>query len=143
MIQTPAIIKLSERVLVDIENAVRGFARINRYSVGEELRTQARAVVRSAKRAWWEKRKQLAHLARLVEAIDNLKIELQLAQQLHAFRSFGEFEAVAKLVGELGRQCGGWRKEAITKSRNASNANPSVQRAPILSAQAASQEAQS
>jgi hypothetical protein len=42
--QAPEIVKLAERVLVDIEIAVRGFPRYHKYASGAALRAQATRV---------------------------------------------------------------------------------------------------
>lgn len=44
----PPVIKLCERLLVDIELAVRRFARFHKYTFGSDLRTQAMNVTRLA-----------------------------------------------------------------------------------------------
>lgn len=138
--EAPAIVKLSERVLVEIEQAVRGFARSHKYACGAELRAAARRVAKAANRAWREHSRRLELISRLVLSIDDLKLELQVSQRLHAFKSFAQFEAIARLVSALGRQCGGWQKEQHRKGQNSSTPM-STERAQILSARDASQGA--
>lgn len=48
-------------------------------------------------------------LLRLVRAIDDLKLQLQLAKELALFQHFAEFEQLAGLAVEVGKQSGGWR----------------------------------
>jgi hypothetical protein len=107
----PPIAKLAQRLLIDIEQAVRGFARYNRYSVGADLRTQAMQVVRVCHRAWRERARQAYWTDQLVWAIDELKLTLQLAKDVHAFRGFAQFEQLIRLAEDLGRQAGGWKRQ--------------------------------
>jgi hypothetical protein len=110
-LEAPPIVKLAERVMVDIENVVRGFSRYHKYTVGTELRDHARQVTRCAHRAWRDHESRACWLNQLVFAVDDLKLTLQLSQRLKAFKSFAQFEALARLVSDLGRQCGGWQKQ--------------------------------
>ena len=81
----PPIVRLAERLVVQTEEAVRGFARYHKYTLGTELRQQVQQVYRLAHRAWRDKSKQLEWLTQLVWAVDELKLSMQLAQQLKAF----------------------------------------------------------
>jgi len=130
--QAPAIVRLSERILVEIESAVIGFARKHKFGVGDELRADARMVARRAQRAWRQRDRRTQLLEELGNSIDDLKLSAQVAQRIGSFSSFAQFEAIARLVNDLGRQCGGWQKQHLkSESRRAA---PSAGRAPILSA---------
>jgi hypothetical protein len=72
----------------------------------------------------------------LCSAVDDLKISMQLGKTVKAFGSFAEFEALAKLVHELGQQSGGWLKKLQSKGQNA-DAREQPQCAQILSTRAA------
>lgn len=96
--ELPPIAKLSQQILVSIEQAVIRFGRSHKYGVGADLRREGMRVARCVHRAWRERSRQLQRVHELAEAIDDLKITLQLAQGVGAFRSFGEFEALARLV---------------------------------------------
>jgi hypothetical protein len=137
--QLPKIVKDAEGLMREIELAVRTFPRYHKYAIGSELREQARNVTRLAHRAWRDRARQLEWSGKLAFAIDDLKFSLQLGQNVQAFKSFRQFEAIARLTAEVGMQCGGWRKEII-KGQNARAAS-SAQRPQILSSQAASPEA--
>ena len=131
----PQIVKSAERFMAEIEIAVARFPRAHRYTLGADLRKNAMEVARLAHRAWRDREFSLDALS---DAIDDLKLRLQLGQQVHAFVSFAQFEALARSLGDLGRQCGGWRKQR--RSVNGQNARPSSaaeQRSLILSARAA------
>ncbi|MFD1216374.1 four helix bundle protein [Microbulbifer celer] len=135
--QLPEIVKKSERLLVDIEQAVRGFARYHKYTLGTDMRRQAMAVLRMCHRAWRDRSRQLYWVNELVWAIDELKLSLQLGSQLHAFKSFKQFESLIRAAEEVGRCAGGWKRQLHRKGQN-SGSNASPERAQILSGRAAS-----
>jgi hypothetical protein len=115
----PPIVKLAERVLVEIEQAVRRFARFHKYTFGSTLRDRAWEACECAHQAWRDREHQAAWLTKLVHAIDNLKIALQLGSRIKAFASFRQFEMLARLVSDLGKQAGGWNKQLHPKGQNA------------------------
>jgi hypothetical protein len=139
--ESPAVVKLAQRVLVEIEEVVRTFPRFHKYAVGDELRTRARNVARTSIRAWRDSKRRGEWIGRLVTAVDDLKLDLQIAKEVKAFKSFDQFEALARNVLTLGRQCGGWQKQHL-KGQNSRTAT-SEGRAQILSAHDASQGANS
>lgn len=132
----PPIARLAQRILADVENAVRRFPRYHKYTVGSDLRAQAMQVARCVHRAWRESDQKLERVRELAAAIDDLKISMQLGKQVNAFASFAEFEAIARLVNDLGLQGGGWLRQLFAKGQNA-QAPALTQRASILSSQAA------
>ena len=124
--------------MADIEIAVSHFPRRHRYTVGARLSEQIMEVALCAHTAWRDQ--QIDSLKALASAIDRLKLQLQLAQQIHAFVSFGQFELLARTAADLGRQCGGWQKKRSSKRQNGQEPSP-AQRPQILSTRAASSEA--
>lgn len=137
--QTPAIVQLAELVLVQIEDAVKTFPRFHKYAIGAELRARARSTAQAACRAWRDVNQRTARLRGLEVSIDDLKLELQTAHRLKAFRSFAQFEPIARNVSNLGRQFGAWQRQHL-KSQNSQARSP-AERAQILSARDASQGA--
>ncbi len=109
----PPIISLAERIVVQMEIAVQRFARYHKYTLGTDLRKQSLEVYRLAHRAWRDKSQQIQWLTQLVWAVDELKLSMQLAQQLNVFASFGQFEQLAQLVATMGQQTGGWYKQQV------------------------------
>ncbi len=95
-------------LLLEMERAVKHFPRYYKYTLGSELRSQAMLVCRLVGRAWQDKAKTRYWLENLIPAIDDLKIQLQLAKDLHVFRNFAEFERLTTLTMGLGKQSGGW-----------------------------------
>lgn len=141
MAQTiPQIVRSAERFMADIEIAVTRFPRAHRHTLGSDLRRSAMEVTRLAHRAWRDRSGELQRLNELSDAIDDLKLRLQLGSQVRAFVSFAQFEALARSLSALGRQCGGWRKQRSAKGQNV-RPSAAAQRPLILSSRAASSEA--
>jgi hypothetical protein len=113
----PPIVRLAERLLLTIEEVVRQFPRYHKYTIGSELRQQAMSIMRLCHRAWHDKKQQSDWLKQLIWAIDDLKISLQLGKQIKAFKSFKQFEQLVLLIGELGKQSGGWYKQYHQKEQ--------------------------
>lgn len=137
----PPIVKLAERLLAEIEAAVRRFPRSYRYTHGSDLRAHAMKVAKLCHRAWRDRSRQTQWTSELVYAIDDLKLTMRLGQQIHAYVSFRQFEALYRLAIDLGRQCGGWLKQQRLKGQNAPASEAPEQRSSILSPRAASYEA--
>jgi hypothetical protein len=139
--ELPAISKLATRVAVAIEDAVsRRFAVKFKHSTGADLRQAARDVVRRAEQAWRERLYKLEAVEQLSRAVDDLKIEIRIADGVKAWGSMDEMEAVSRLVHDLGRQVGGWLRRLQPKDQDAGAARP-TQRVQILSSRSASQGA--
>jgi hypothetical protein len=135
----PPIVKLAGRVLKEIELAVRQFSRYNKYTVGADLRAHAMQVCKTAQRAWRNRARQAQLVTQLVWDIDDLRTVLQLGSALKVFASFAQFEMLARLLSDLGKQAGGWHRQHHPKGQNAGAVSAPPQRAQTLSAPAASQ----
>ena len=131
----PPIVKLAERLLVEIEQAVRRFARFHKYSFGADLRAQAMKVARLAHRAWRDHARQAEWVGQMVWAVDDLKLSLQLGSRIRAFTSFPQFEQLARLAADLGRQTGGWHRQLHPRVQNGPHRSDG-QRDQILSSHA-------
>ena len=127
--------------MLEIEQAVRRFPRYHKYTHGSRLRDQAMAVTQLAHRAWRDQAQRPRWTTDLVWAVDELKLSLQLGKQIQAFVSFRQFDMLARLASDLGKQCGGWRKQQHRDSQNVGAGKPPPQRAEILSSRAAPQGA--
>lgn len=134
--EAPAL-KLAARLRLELEFAVRGFKRRDRYDIGQTLRNEATAVSRIATMAWREPALRSFHLRDLARALDGLVLTMQLAQEARAFVSVDQFAAIHRTASELGRQVGGWIKKQHAKGQN-EGPHAASQRAQILSAHAAS-----
>lgn len=109
-IKTLPIWRDSQQLLLLIEQAVRHFPRYHKYTLGSELRRQAMLICRLLARAYNDKERRLRHVMSLHDAIEDLKIQIQLAKELAAFRHFQEFDTIARLAVAVGKQSGGWRQ---------------------------------
>jgi len=133
----PPIVQSAERLLVCIEQAVRGFPRDHKYTLGADLRRQAMTTVRLVHRAWRDKAQVDDVLQRLIWAVDELKPSLQLGRQIQTFASFAQFEACADLAVQLGKQCGGWQRHRMGNGQNSGGTSPRRERPDVLSTHAA------
>jgi len=108
----------ANRLLLELEQAVRRFPRYHKYALGADLRRQAMGVCRRIVRAAMAQADGRERaLERLTLAVEDLKLSIQLAKELQAFASFAEFARIAELVVAVGKQSGGWRKSAWAKAR--------------------------
>jgi len=98
-------------LLVATERAVLGFSRHHKYTLGSELRHNAMRCCQIISRVYSRKKQKHRLLIELNELIDDFKVRLTLAKELHAFLSFKTFELVVNLSVSLGRQAGGWLKK--------------------------------
>ena len=137
--QTPKLAQDVRRLRTDIENAVRGFVRFHKYSSGDDLREQVKVVQRLVNRAWSEtnKGRQAQFLERLKNEIDQLKADMQLAQDVRAFSSLRQFQHLYRQVDEIGRQAGGWYKQKHPSAQNPQGRRAGAERGQILSTHAA------
>lgn len=112
----PPVYRDIKRLLVQVEHVVRQFGRYHKYTVGTDLRQQAMILMRRVHKALRDKGQQLKHVQSLLWALDDFRLTLQLAKELAAFKSFAQFETLALLTGQIGKQCGGWFK-ALQQAR--------------------------
>ncbi|NSY33923.1 hypothetical protein DS891_10040 [Pseudoalteromonas sp. JC28] len=98
-------------LLVTIEQAVLHFPRYHKYTLGSELRQKAMRICQCIHRAVTRRSSKIKLVQQLSELIDDLKCQVQLAKELHAFKSFSQFQSVVELVVGLGKQAGGWLKQ--------------------------------
>jgi len=98
-------------LLLAIEQAVKHFPKYHKYTLGSELRQNALRLCQVVHRAATRKSNKHKLLQQLVELIDDLKLRIVLAKELHTFKSFKQFESVARLAVGLGKQAGGWLRK--------------------------------
>lgn len=119
------------RLMVEIENVVRCFSKYHRYTVGAELRSVVMRIGQVLHRAFSRKNNKHKLVQQLAELIEDLKLQIQIAKELHAFRSFAQFESISVLVVSLGKQVGGWLKHTRAEwQRRNSAASDSTHCAP-------------
>ena len=117
--KSPKVAQDVSRLRVEIELAVHGFSRFHKYSSGDLLRRQIRVVQRLVGRAAWaEAERQARWLAQLKDAVDQLREDIQLTQDVRAFKSLRQFHHLYSQVDEIGRQVGGWYKDKHPNAQN-------------------------
>jgi hypothetical protein len=138
----PPILQKIQRLRAEIERAVPSFpSRTHRYGIGEQLRAEILEVGRYANRAWRDPARIKLWTEKLVWAVDEFKQSLQVGHELKAFASFGQFQALIVLAEELGKQCGGWKRQHRTDhpiGQNGPGRRAQGQRAQTLSTSGAS-----
>lgn len=139
--ELPPVVKQAERVMLDVEQIVRYFPRYHKYTIGTQMREQAMKVWKLCHRVWRDKPNRAEWMNKLVFAVDDFKLSLQLAKQVHAFKSFAQFEALAKEVSNLGSQCGAMKRNQQGNGQNVPGYRAQEQRPQKLSARSASGEA--
>jgi len=131
--QTPKIAQDIRRLRSEIERAVQGFYRIHKHSSGAILRAQARKLQGLVLRVWHDKARQAQWLEQLRHEIDQLKEDMQLAQDVRAFSSFRQFQHLYRQADEIGRQAGGWSKGQKHPSAQNGQRQGAAQSGQILS----------
>ncbi len=115
------ILRDANQLLLETEQIVRHFPRYHKYTLGSELRTQVFKINQLLARAWQYKEQTQYYLQRVIRAIDDLKIQLQLAKELQVFRNFAEFQRLAELTISLGKQSGGWLRRLAKRQPEAAH----------------------
>lgn len=101
------IYKKAMDLAVYVENAVRGFSRYHKYSIGSDLRNLSRRVVTLiiAANSRADKREALLTLR---DTLEELKVVINICKEVNAFKSFKTFQRAAESAVDIGRQCEGW-----------------------------------
>ena len=96
-------------LIVFLENAVRGFSRYHKYSIGERLRQTSWDVVTlvvKANNTPVVSRREL--LVALRDKIEEVSVALTVAKELEAFSSHNSWQQAARMAVDLSRQSEGW-----------------------------------
>jgi hypothetical protein len=120
----PDIAQIAMRVLAGVEQSVKRFSRMDKYGLGVRLQQLAHQAALYLRLGWNEPEVRYQHVLCASRAIDALVIQLQLAKAVGAFRSRRQFEALARLVDDLGRRCGGWLKKLRLSGQNGQDKPP-------------------
>jgi hypothetical protein len=117
--QSMPIWRDANSLLLEVELAVRGFSRYHKYTTGTDLRRQAMVICRLLSTAL---RKQAAErppvIERLLVAIDDIKVLIQLAKEIKAFQNFKQFQQLVELAVALGKQGGAWLRHLLGRARS-------------------------
>ncbi|MCI5147797.1 MAG: four helix bundle protein [Candidatus Electrothrix sp. AR3] len=102
----------ANRLLLELEQAVRQFSRYHKYTVGTDLRRQAMYICRMLVRSLSAEEGQRLHQVRQMRhAVDDIKVMIQLAQEIKAFQNFRQFELISGLAVAIGKQGGAWYRQ--------------------------------
>ncbi|MCP3956144.1 MAG: four helix bundle protein [Desulfobacterales bacterium] len=116
-VSKPPIWREANRLLLEIEQAVRCFPRYHKYATGGELRRQAMVLCQRVSRALSATGDaRLLRVRKLLNVVDDLKIAIQQAKALQAFSSFAAFQRVAELAVGIGKQGGAWMRHLSSAS---------------------------
>lgn len=111
-------------LLLEVEKVVRGFTRYHKYTLGSDLRHQAMTICRLLSRALREEAQQRINLvSRLLVAVDDIKVLIQLAKELKAFQNFSHFQVLVELAVSLSKQGGAWKQHLSRKHGQKSPTN--------------------
>ncbi len=108
---------------VYVENIVRNFSRYHKYTLGTELREQARGIVALIVRAN-NTRDKLPVLYQLRDALEQVKLTLRLCKEVKAFHNFNSFQVALNLVIDISRQTEGWIKHNLSDGEGQSQNPP-------------------
>ena len=99
----------ANQLLVQVETAVRQFARYHKYSIDQDLRQQARRISRIISHTLRaHKQQRLRALQKLILAIDDFKVLLQLGKEIKAFHNFTIFQDMVELAVSPSKQSDAW-----------------------------------
>lgn len=111
------IFKSAMDLVVYVETIVRNFEKYHRYTMGEELRNRARAILFGIQKANMSQERG-EELIALRDNCEAFKMTVSIAQEIKAFRSFKQFERTAKLSHAVCKQAQAWlnsqRRSATT-----------------------------
>ena len=103
------IYKSALDVAIWFEQAVAGFSRYHKYTLGSELRQQSREIVSLIAQANSEQDKA-PYLKQLRIKLDELLILMRIAKEARAFKRFESYQHAVQLVAGVCRQNEGWLK---------------------------------
>jgi len=112
------VYKKSLELVMYLENTVRGFDRYHKYTVGSEMRNLARTILVLVAKAN-TRACRLKCLEEALDKVEELRILVNVAREIKAFRQFKSFEFVTRLIVDISKQCEGW-----SRSQNAAGKGP-------------------
>jgi len=115
----------ANRLLLEVEVAVRQFSRYHKYTVGSDLRHQAMRICRMLSRALRSEGAARRDVVQaLILAVDDMKVVIQLAKELRAFKNFRQFQVLVELAVSLGKQGGAWLRHLQRGARSEAGGSP-------------------
>lgn len=98
------------KMCVYVENIVRYFDKYNKYAIGLDLRNTSKSIVFNIGKINFIKsdEEKLLLIKRLRDTSENMKILIQIANELKAFKSFDQFKNLSEMAVIISRQAQGW-----------------------------------
>ena len=106
------IYKKAMDLTIYFEKIVRNFSRYNKYTLGSELRTLSRDIVRLIVKAN-SAREKLPILYELRERLEELKVLIRISKESCAFKSFKSFQHAIEGTVLVSKQNEGWIKSLL------------------------------
>ena len=101
------IYKSAMNFCVYVETIVKSFDKYNKYTIGGDLRESSKQLLFLIHRANMKEEKE-KELLNLRDKCEDVKMLVQLAKELQAFKSFKQFEQSSKLLVEICKQSQAW-----------------------------------
>jgi hypothetical protein len=101
-------------LMIWLEDVVRGFSRYHKYTIGSDLRNQARQVTKLVVEANSTPDKT-AVLQRLRVELETLMLLVRVAKESKAFANLNAYQHAAGEVLNLARQNEGWLRSLVGK----------------------------
>jgi hypothetical protein len=108
------IYKSAMDVAVYFETIVKNFSRYHKYTLGSELRTMSRKIIKQIIQANSASDK-LPLLHELRGQLEELKVAIRIAKEVQAFKSFKSFQQAIEGVVSVSKQNEGWIKSLPVK----------------------------
>ncbi len=110
--------KASMELCLYVDTMVKNQERYYRYTIGSELRSEAKEMLLLIAKANREKDlKRVEVLEQLVDKCEAFKVSVILAKELGVFKGFKQFEHSSKLAVNLSKQAVGWLNSSARISK--------------------------
>ncbi len=109
--KTLPILRDSRLMMVEVERIVKDFPRYHKYTLGTEIRQTAMKVYKYVSRAIKYKEFRKSYITKLLFVLDDLNLQLQVAKELHVFKSFRQFEIILTHTQQISKQSFSWKKK--------------------------------
>jgi hypothetical protein len=106
----------AETLVLEIEQAVRLFSRYHKYTLGQELRTEAYALLETITHAINQQNNRLKWLEKAHYHSETLKIKIHLSKNLNLYARFSQFETIAQLAYAISKQAKAWQKSCNARA---------------------------
>ncbi len=110
------IYKASLDFCVYMEQIVRNFDRYHKYTIGTDLRENAKKILFLIHRANIDTQNKEKHIKSLIFTVEDTKVLINLAKELKVYKSFKSYEHSLKLVVLVVRQAQAWYKNLKAKN---------------------------